>query len=493
MGEDVVVGLEHFEGNGGAERMKDRGAALLERSTNPILMIRLSDGLVVETNEALFMMTGFNRRELLGRSAQELVIPVRPPSPAVALHVLDSLGSVADIPAGFRTRSGELRVAHLSAQAIEIDGQLEALCTIRDSRDPTSAERRAAAGEEVARILTGTASPEPARAALQAIGECLRWDLGALWHVDPLTEHLSCEAAWRWPLADLAALEKSRWRGTVSPGNGLPARVWKASQATWITDLAEEGGAGQGAAGDDGTDHESVHGWFGFPVVAGDEVVGVVEFFSREARQLDSELVQMATRLGRLFGRLLGGAVQEQQVEQEQGSGQEGAAEQDWSLDAAASAPPNADQLLLRELVARVARVNEMLEAIVGPDPTDPETTAPPAVATGERTAAPRSRSGRALTLKVLSELTGVPPGTLRTWERRYGFTHPSRSAAGYRQYGEADVSRVLQIKQLRERGVRIGEAIQVVSESVSDIVPENPPTVGDPAPPPPTEPGPHR
>jgi PAS domain-containing protein len=100
MGGDVVVGLEHFEGNGGAERMKDRGAALLERSTNPILMIRLSDGLVVETNEALFMMTGFNRRELLGRSAQELVIPVRPPSPAVALHVLDSLGSVADIPAG---------------------------------------------------------------------------------------------------------------------------------------------------------------------------------------------------------------------------------------------------------------------------------------------------------------------------------------------------------------------------------------------------------
>jgi hypothetical protein len=180
-------------------------------------------------------------------------------------------------------------------------------------------------------------------------------------------------------------------------------------------------------------------------------------------------------------------------VEQEEGPGQEGAAEQDWSLDAAASAPPNAGQLLLRELVARVARVNEMLEAIVGPGRTGPETTAPPAAATGERTAAPRSRSGRALTLKVLSELTGVPPGTLRTWERRYGFTHPSRSAAGYRQYGEADVARVLQIKQLRERGVRIGEAIQVVSESATDILPDDPPAVGDPAPPPPTEPGPHR
>jgi PAS domain S-box-containing protein len=470
--------------------MKDPSAALLERSANPMLMIRLSDGVVVETNEALFMMTGFSRRELLGRSARELVIPVRPPSPAVALHMLDSLGSVADIPAGFRTRSGELRVAHLSAQTIEIDGQLEALCTIRHSRDPTSAERRAATGEEVARILTGTASSEPARAALQAIGECMRWELGALWHVDPMAEHLTCEAAWRGPLADLAALEKSRWRGTFSPGNGLLGRVWKASQATWITDLAEEGGVSHGTAGDESTDHESIHGWFSFPAVAGDEVVGVVEFFSREARQLDSELVQMSTRLGRLFGRLLGGAEQEQQVEQEEGPGQEGAAKQDWFLDAAASAPPNADQPLLRELVARVARVNEMLEAIVGPDRTDPETTTPPAVSSGERTAAPRSRSGRALTLKVLSELTGVPPGTLRTWERRYGFTHPSRSAAGYRQYGEADVARVLQIKQLRERGVRIGEAMQVISDSVSDIVPEDPPAVGDPAPTLPTEPG---
>jgi hypothetical protein len=361
------------------------------------------------------------------------------------------------------------------------------------TRPSTSTERRTAAGEELIRILTRTASSDPARAALQAMGECLRWELGALWHVDPVAGRLTCAATWRWPLADLRALEESRRRGTLSLGDGLPGRVWQAGQAAWITDLAEEAGLGNGAATSEGTSDEAVHGWFGFPVVAGGEVLGVVEFFSREARQLDSELVQMATRLGRLFGRLLGGAVQEQEVEQEQGSGQEGAAEQDWSLDAAASAPPNADQLLLRELVARVARVNEMLEAIVGPDPTDPETTAPPAVATGERTAAPRSRSGRALTLKVLSELTGVPPGTLRTWERRYGFTHPSRSAAGYRQYGEADVSRVLQIKQLRERGVRIGEAIQVVSESVSDIVPENPPTVGDPAPPPPTEPGPHR
>jgi MerR HTH family regulatory protein len=214
----------------------------------------------------------------------------------------------------------------------------------------------------------------------------------------------------------------------------------------------------------EGTGDEAVHGWFGFPVVAGDDVLGVVEFFSREVRQVDPELVQMTSRFGRLFGWLLGGAAEEEQAE---GSGGE-AAGQEGTLDAAVTAAQNPDQLLLRELVARVARVNEMLESIVGPDRSDPGTSSPPPGPVGEPAAAPRSRTRGALTLKALSELTGVPPGTLRTWERRYRFTHPSRSAAGYRQYGEADVARVLQIKQLRERGVRIGEAIQIVSESVT-------------------------
>lgn len=184
---------------GGAGRMKHSSLALLERSASPILVIRLGDELLVEINEALFLMTGFSREDVLGRPGQELIIPLRPPAPAVALHLLDSLGSIADIPVGLRTRSGELRVAHLSGQAIEVDGQLEALCTLRDARDPTPAERRAAAGEELVRIIRGTGSSDPASAALQAMGECLRWELGALWHLDPVAGRLTCAATWRWP------------------------------------------------------------------------------------------------------------------------------------------------------------------------------------------------------------------------------------------------------------------------------------------------------
>jgi PAS domain S-box-containing protein len=395
--------------------------ALLERSSNPIVVVRLADGLVVEMNEAVFATTGFSRDELIGRADRELVIPVSSASPAAVLSTLHALGSIADIPAGFRTRSGELRAGHLSAQVIEVEGQLDALCTIRDSRDPTPAERRIAAREELVRILTATTSPDAATAALQAIGECLRWELGTFWHVDPAAERLACAAVWHSPLVDMDGLEASRRRTNFSPDLGLPGRIWRAGQAAWITDVAAEFPNGRTADG------HVVHGWFGFPVVAGDDVLGVVEFFSRELRQPDTELLQMTTEFGRLFGRLLRGAGEEAEAEQA-------------PSQAAPARPMTTQQRLLSELVAGVAKLHELLQAVIKANRGDPDPAAPVAGSNRSATAAPRNRSSGALTLKALSDLTGVPAGTLRTWERRYGFTHPSRSATGYRQYGEADV-----------------------------------------------------
>ncbi|MGH3415115.1 MAG: MerR family transcriptional regulator, partial [Actinocrinis sp.] len=36
--------------------------------------------------------------------------------------------------------------------------------------------------------------------------------------------------------------------------------------------------------------------------------------------------------------------------------------------------------------------------------------------------------------------MLGVSPNTLRSWERRYGFPKPQRSAGGHRQYGLAEI-----------------------------------------------------
>jgi len=63
--------------------------------------------------------------------------------------------------------------------------------------------------------------------------------------------------------------------------------------------------------------------------------------------------------------------------------------------------------------------------------------------------------------IKVVSELTGLPMGTLRAWERRYGFPRPERRRDSNRRlYSTEQLGRLQQVAQLLERGYRPGDVI---------------------------------
>lgn len=63
--------------------------------------------------------------------------------------------------------------------------------------------------------------------------------------------------------------------------------------------------------------------------------------------------------------------------------------------------------------------------------------------------------------IKVVSELTGLPMGTLRAWERRYGFPRPERRRDSNRRlYSAEQLGRLQQVAQLLERGYRPGDVI---------------------------------
>jgi DNA-binding transcriptional MerR regulator len=62
----------------------------------------------------------------------------------------------------------------------------------------------------------------------------------------------------------------------------------------------------------------------------------------------------------------------------------------------------------------------------------------------------------------AVSRLTGVPPDTLRVWERRYKVVTPFRSGAGTRLYGPEDVGRLALIKQLVDRGDAISRVARL-------------------------------
>jgi DICT domain-containing protein len=67
---------------------------------------------------------------------------------------------------------------------------------------------------------------------------------------------------------------------------------------------------------------------------------------------------------------------------------------------------------------------------------------------------------GRSLSIGDLAARTGVPVGTLRTWEARYGVPAPTREGGGHRRYDDADVELVLETLRHRSAGLAMPAAV---------------------------------
>jgi PAS domain-containing protein len=450
---------------------------LLQLSSDPIVVIRSADGTILEANEALQATIGRTRDELIGRMGADLFIGIGPASGALIASAFGVLGPVTDLPIGLRGRSGAWRVGRLSALVVDIEGDQAAVCTIRELREPLREERLRGAREELSRILD---SGRPTLGmAVTAIGTCLGWELVALWLPGP-GSRARCQATWRAPTAQLQALEQLLWRTTLPVEGGLIGRTWSTGTPAWAGAVAAAADLGElpGAVG------TPIRARLAFPAPAGGGTAGVVDLMSTEDRPPDEELLRMTEPLGGLMGQLIGLAGTDDTVlADDQGRGA-----------SAAQAPPETVSSALRE----VAEVVEAIADVLDQGGRSPDMASVPQLA--EEMSTKIDRLGRlpaaadaavqrpshdlpglpaGLTLKAVSRRTGVPVATLRTWQRRYGFLRPIRSAGGVRLYGEADVERVIKLRRLMDRGMRAGAAAAAITEADSEAgqpIPEVPP-----------------
>lgn len=79
-----------------------------------------------------------------------------------------------------------------------------------------------------------------------------------------------------------------------------------------------------------------------------------------------------------------------------------------------------------------------------------------------------RSRTVPEFTMQAISQETGIPDDTLRSWERRYGFPAPSRDDSNRRVYSERDVVAVAWLRDQTRRGQGISEAIGMLRRILS-------------------------
>ena len=73
----------------------------------------------------------------------------------------------------------------------------------------------------------------------------------------------------------------------------------------------------------------------------------------------------------------------------------------------------------------------------------------------------------------AVSRLTGIPPDTLRVWERRYELVAPMRSEGGGRLYSQEDVTRLSVIKRLVDSGHAIGTIAELSLDQLHERLAE--------------------
>jgi PAS domain S-box-containing protein len=116
-----------------------------------------------------------------------------------------------------------------------------------------------------------------------------------------------------WYLDDPERFEVFRRMTEATPlvrGSGLPGRVLDTGQPAWIMDVTQDANFPRGESADE----IAVRAGFAFPVVVGNSVVAVLEFFAVEAIEPDEGLLHVMANLGTQLGRVIERARSEREL-----------------------------------------------------------------------------------------------------------------------------------------------------------------------------------
>jgi phosphoserine phosphatase RsbU/P len=142
----------------------------------------------------------------------------------------------------------------------------------------------------VSALAESTSLAEAVPRLLEAVGNGLGWDFGALWMPNGHGRGngvLRCVQTWSSrkingrPFLDVCKEIE------LEPGVGLPGRVWKEGAPAWVIDVTSDPNFVRAPS----AERAGLHTGFAFPVVRGGSVLAVLEFMTHEIRDPDEALL----------------------------------------------------------------------------------------------------------------------------------------------------------------------------------------------------------
>ncbi|SED21532.1 ATP-binding sensor histidine kinase [Bradyrhizobium erythrophlei] len=301
--------------------VREREARIRRLVDSNIIGIAIWDfqGRIVEANQAFLDMVGYTREDLVSSRLRwtELTPAEWRDADDRALAEMKATGTVQPREKEYFHKDGS-RVPVLLGATTFADRQDEGVAFVLDITERKRLEECLRVQHTVGQILAEAATVEDvAPRILRAIGEGLGWDVGALWRVDREADALRCVELWHNASIEVPEFERISRELTFVPGLGLPGRVWSSLEPEYIPDVVvpdgnfPRGPIAQrdlwpgGRATQDMRLVKRLRAAFGFPILLGREALGVIEFFSREIRQPDQELLNMVATIGSQIGQFI--------------------------------------------------------------------------------------------------------------------------------------------------------------------------------------------
>ena len=298
-------------------RLAALGRTLLESMVDGVYGID-PEGRCTFMNRAGARMLGWEPEDVLGRHLHQLIHHTRAdgaPYPAAECPIHRALhggeGARSEDEVLWRSDGTPFPVQYTASPIVEDGAITGALVVFTDITARKQSERRMLVQHDVSRAMAEAADLHDAHhRILQAIGEDLGWEAGALWTVRRRRGVLRCAATWNAPHAQCCDFDKVSREMIFGHNSGLQGRVWAEGKPVWIPDIAAESQFPPVRL----SALPGLHGMFAFPVRSGRKIIGVLEFYSREIRQPDPDLLRTVGTLGNQIGEFFERAWSEEEL-----------------------------------------------------------------------------------------------------------------------------------------------------------------------------------
>ena len=289
-----------------AFRERIEGSPIIAQSASDAIITINEESRILFVNQAAVKIFGYSIDEMLG-SEMTMLMPEY-------LRQVHRAGLKRYVETGQRHISWnavELTGLHKSGREISLDisfGEFRAeghhffTGIARDISSRKRDQQRRAAQHAVTEILGQFPSLEiAAPKLLAAICTNLEWQLAAMWQIDPERHDIHQIANWRDESSGTGAEFQEISSGLrFVRGEGFPGVVWARETPLWITEFGVETFPRSSLAA-----RGNLHSAFGFPIMLGKQVLGMIELFSSRTREPDPPTLDTLAAIGTQIGQFI--------------------------------------------------------------------------------------------------------------------------------------------------------------------------------------------